>query len=164
MRAYLHAFACLIRPSPQFSWVPVTKYLGAPGSFGHGFCTVGDSLGGGWKPPLVVSQAFEHLIALHSHDEGNCSSLQPIERPICGLFMTTTVNTARKTSCTPQARTNFGLGQTRNHDLSLKSPDATPLDHATPVCPHRIWHKNRIRQYDCVACHRAVSLMDLSSL
>ena len=71
-RAYL---GCLVSSSPRLPWVPVTKNLMASRSFGGGICTVGDSLGEGWVSPLVVSEAFQHLIALHSHDEGACSSL-----------------------------------------------------------------------------------------
>ncbi len=33
------------------------------------------------------------------------------------------------------------LGQDRYYGLSVKSPDATPLDHDTPVHLHCIWHK-----------------------
>ncbi len=84
----------------------------------------------------------------------------PLEGPIRELFMTTIRTTAKKAPCTPQARTKFGLGQNRHHDLSFKSPDPTPLVHATAVCPRRIWYKNWIKQCHSVACHRAVGLMD----
>ncbi len=58
----------------------MTKYLVAPKSLRRGNCAAGDSLGEGWESPLIASQAFEHLLALHSHDEGAGSSLEPIRR------------------------------------------------------------------------------------
>ncbi len=66
----------------------------------------------------------------------------PFEGPICGLFMTRNYNYSEEDILHTPARTNFKLGQNRQHDLSVKSPDATPLDHATPIHLRCIWHNN----------------------
>ena len=47
------------------------------------------------------------------------------------------------------------LGQDRYYGLSVKGPDATPLDHATPVHLHCIWHKTGL---GVVQLSQAVSL------
>ena len=74
----------------------MTKFLVASSSLGCGFCAVGDSLGKAYGSLVMASLAFEHLIPVMKLRTSTTKALaahyNPLERPICGLFMTSNYN------------------------------------------------------------------------